>query len=252
MKSYKKYIGLFTLLLTLHMTCFAQSNFKVDISMGPVFSLGKFSSTDDTSLNSGYSKNGFSLSVGGDYFIHNRLSLSARFLFGTTTIDGSKFSTRMYNELSNYLPTIENSQEVKFIINDWLWAAPVLGFKYNYPIIINKFYCEIGAFSGINFTQIPDQNLFYKNKTEKHDILSQNIEQRDISIPFVFEGCFRYKINEKIQFKLSAEYFFTQANYSHINYLRNEGSSELQEINSNNFSVSINTISLKAGLVYNL
>ncbi len=252
MRFHTKHIGFIILFLITVFPCFPQSKFKVDISMGPVFPLGKFKSTDNSSLNSGYSKNGFSLSIDGDYYLHNRVSITGRFLFGTTTIDGSKFSSRLYNELSNNLPPIESSEDVKFIINDWLWAAPLLGIKYNYPIIINKFYFEIGAYTGVSFNQIPDQNLYYHNITDKHEILSQNIEQKDISIPLVLDGCLRYKINERIQFKISAEYFNSRANYTHISYMRNEGSTELHEINKNSFSVLINTLSLRAGLIYNL
>ncbi len=248
-----KYLTLaFSLLLSV-LTCRAQSDFKFGISMGPVISLGDFNNTDDNTFNSGYAKTGFSLTVDGDYYIHNRVSISAAFHFGNAAIDGSKYSNRLYNELSAYLPPIEEkSEDVKFSINEWLWAAPIIGVKYNYPLSINKIYVEAGAFSGVNFTQIPDQNLFYPDHKNNREILSQNIEDKDISIPILLNAGIRFKINEKIQFSIRSEYYYTRAVFTHVSYIKIDNSVENTELFKNSFSVPIQTINFKAGLIYNL
>lgn len=251
-KNYKHILLIFTLLLTI-LTCNAQSDFKLGISMGPVIPIGEFQNTDDISYNSGYAKTGFSLTVDGDYYIHNRVAVSAAFHFGNSAIDGVKYSNRLYNELTAYLPPIEdNTDDVKFTINEWLWTATLIGVKYNYPISINKVYVEAGVFSGINFTQIPDQNLFYPDDKNDREIISQNVEERDISIPVLINGGVRFKINERIQFNIYSEYYYTRADFTHVSYIKLDNSVENTEIFNNSFSVPIQTINFKAGLIYNL
>ncbi|MBP7507699.1 MAG: outer membrane beta-barrel protein [Prolixibacteraceae bacterium] len=251
-KKIKYLILAFSLIFNV-LICRAQSEFKFGISMGPVVPIGDFKNIDNNSFNSGYAKTGFSLTVDGNYYIHNRVAISAAFHFGNSAIDGSLYSNRLYNELAAYLPPIEEkSEEVKFTINEWLWAAPLIGAKYNYPVSINKIYVEVGAFTGVSFTQIPDQNLFYLDGKNDREILSQNVEDKVITVPIMLNGGIRFKINKRMQFSITSEYYYTRVDFTHVSYIKLDNSVENTELFKNSFSVPIRTINFKAGLIYNL
>jgi len=231
---------------------FAQSKVKVGISMGPVFPLGNFSSTDNNSLSAGYSETGFNLAIDADYFLHNRFALSAKLYLGTTTINVDAFSSRLNSELASYMDLKNSENKVNYDINYWQWSSPLIGGKYNYPIVINDTYIEIGAYTGVNFTQIPDQTLSYWDSEKSRDIISQNDKDKDISIPLSITCGIRFKIKEKMQLRINADYFYTKANYPHVNYIKGGNVNERDEISKEVFSVPIQTISTSIGLIYNL
>lgn len=250
MKNLQQRTIIIALLILLSQITFAQSKVKVGVSMGPVFPLGSFSSTNSNSLSAGYSETGFNLAIDADYFLHNRFALSAKLFFGTTTIDADAFSVRLNNELAAYMNLKNSENKVNYDINYWQWSSPLVGAKYNYPISINKIYVEVGAYSGVNFTQIPDQNLSYLDSENSREIISQNDTDKDISIPLSITCGVRFKINEKMQLRFNADYFYTKANYSHVNYIKGENANKREEISVEQFSVPIQTISATVGLVY--
>jgi len=247
----KKAINFLFLIMSLLLTtiiCQAQENFKVGITMGQVYPLNEFKSTDHTSVQSGYSQTGFTLNVDGDYFIHNRISLSLKFHFGNAPINLPEFKDRLNNELKDFF---SENDSIQYDINYWQWVSPLIGCKFNYPIVLNKVYIEAGIYTGINFTQIPDQNLVFNDKKNKQLIISQNVEKNDISIPFNLIAGFRFRINKLVQLKIGAEYFKTKANYNHISYIKKDNSTENFEITKSEYNVPIQTLNANIGLVYN-
>jgi hypothetical protein len=237
------------LALTLISTiCFAQEKFRASISMGQVYPLGRFSSIDQTSKQSGYARTGFTLNIDGDYHIHNRLAVSLRFLFGNSQINQTEFRKFLNNELSGY---ISSTDTIQYNINYWQWASPMVGLKYNYPIIINKFYLEVGAFTGVNFVQIPDQNLYFNDYINKRAIVSQNVGFSDITLPLAVNAGLRFRINPQMQLKLNAEYFYTKTSIDHVSYYQLTNSIEQVEIEKYQFDVPIQSLNISLGLVYN-
>ena len=252
MKNLQQKTIVFALLVMLSHLSFGQSKVNIGISMGPIFPLGNFSSVNNNTLSAGYSESGFNLAIDADYFLHNRFALSAKLLFGTTTIDADAFSIRLNNELSDYMNLKNEENKVNYDINYWQWSSPMIGAKYNYPILINKTYVEIGAYTGVNFTQIPDQNLSYLDSENKREIISQNDTDKDISVPLSFTCGIRFKIREKMQVRINADYFYTKANYTHVNYIKGGNVTQRDEISKEQFSVPIQTISTSVGLIYTL
>jgi hypothetical protein len=234
--------------MTVAITGFTQDKFRASLSMGPSYPIGKFSSTDLSSKSAGYAQSGFALTIDGDYYLHNRVAVTLLFHFGNSPIDQSAFSERLIHELAGYVTATDS---VQFDINYWQWASPMVGLKYNYPIILNKFYFEVGAFTGMNFVQIPDQNLFFSDDKNKRIIVSQNVGSTDITFPVALSAGFRYRINPKMQFKLNAQYFNTNTSFEHVSYYQLENNIEKVEIEKYNISVPIQTLNVSAGLVYN-
>jgi hypothetical protein len=244
---------LFTILICLAIALlstrgFSQEKFRASLSMGQVYPLGNFKSIDHSAENSGYAQSGFTLNIDGDYRLHNRLAASLRFHFGNSAIDQFEYSKRLLSELTGY---VTETDTVQYNINYWQWASPMIGLKYNYPIIINKIYVEVGAFTGINFVQIPDQNLFFNDNENKRIIISQNVGNTDITLPLAVNAGFRFRINERVQLKLTAEYFKTRTNIEHVSYYQLENTIEQVEIKKDEFDVTIQTVNVSAGLVYN-
>lgn len=248
MKKTLKILLLPIFLFSVSILCQAQENFKVGISMGEVYPLGIFKSTVASSNKAGYAQTGFTLNVDGDYFLQNRFSVSLRFHFGNAPINQSEYKVRLDKELKNY---ISENDTVQYDINSWQWVSPLIGCKFNYPIVLNKVYIEAGIFTGINFTQIPNQNLVFNDRKNKQLVISQNIETSDISIPVSCNAGFIFRINKTVEFKLNAEYFRSKATYNHVSYLEKENSTENIEIAKYELNVPIETINATLGLVYN-
>jgi hypothetical protein len=248
MKKVKSFILVNLILAVISTACFAQEKFNASLSMGKVFPIGKFSNSDITSKQSGYAQSGFTLNIDGDYFLHNRIAVSLRFNFGNAPINQSEFRKYLNNELSDY---IKETDTVQYNINYWQWASPMIGLKYNYPIVINKFYFEAGLFSGISLVQIPDQNLYFNDTKNKRIVVSQNVGKTDITFPLAINTGLRYRINPRMQFKLNAEFFTAKTSIEHVSYFQVEKSTAQNEIEKYSFNVPIQTLNLSAGLVYN-
>jgi hypothetical protein len=248
MKEILKFLFLPTFLFSVVFICQAQEKYKVGISMGQVFPLNDFKSNDPSSNKAGYSQTGFTLNVDGDYFIYNRFSLSLGFHFGNAPINQSEFKKKLNDELKDYF---SENDTVQYDINYWQWASPLFGWKFNYPIVLNKVYVEAGMFTGICFFQIPNQNLVFNDKGKNQLVISQNVETSFISIPFCFNAGFRFRINKSIELKINSEYFQTKANYTHVSYSEKYNSNEKIEIANYKFKVPVQTINATIGLVYN-
>lgn len=248
MKNIQSAIFICLMLILITATAIAQEQFRASLSMGPVIPLGKFSSANITSTKSGYGQSGFNLNIDGDYYIDNRFAVTLRFLFENSTIDNSNYQKFLKTELSDYISATDT---VHYDINYWQWTSPMVGIKYNYPIVMNKLYIETGIFSGINFLQIPDQNLLFTDETNKRTIISQNVGTTDITIPLAVSCGLRYRINPKMQLKLNAEYFRTKTSFEHVSYYQNENTTDQKVIKKYTSAIPIQTLNLSLGLVYN-
>jgi hypothetical protein len=247
MKKGLKFLLLPAILFSVSIVCQAQEKFKVGISMGQVYPLNDFKSIAPALLTAGYAQTGFTLNVDGDYFLHNRFSVSLRFHFGNAPINQPEYKKKMANELAGYFST---NDTVQYDINYWQWVSPLIGCKFNYPIILNKVYVEAGIFTGINFTQIPNQNLVFNDKANKQLVISQNVETTDISIPLSCNAGFRFRINETIELKVNAEYFQTNTSFNHVSYVKKDNSNVKTEIAKIENQIPIKTLNATLGLVY--
>jgi hypothetical protein len=247
MKKAIRFLFLPVLIFLASITCQAQEKFKVGISMGQVYPLNEFKSIDPAKATAGYAQTGFTLNVDGDYFLHNRFSVSLRFHFGNVPINQPEFKKKLNNELSSYFLA---NDTVQYDINYWQWVSPLIGCKFNYPIVLNKVYVEAGIFTGVNFTQIPNQNLVFNDKANKQLVISQNVETTDISIPISCNAGFRFRINETIELKVNAEYFQTKTSFNHVNYVKKDNSEVKTEISKDEYHIPIQTLNATLGLVY--
>jgi len=241
----------FFLFIIIGFNGFSQNEFRVGISMGPIFPLNNFKSADYQNLSSGYSESGYSLNFDGDYYFHRRLAVSARFNFGLTSMNKVAVADWLDVEMTGYLNN--NTENNLYSIDYWQFSSPLLGLKYNYPIVVNKFYFEIAAFSGLSIVQTPNQNLKIIDEVNKQAVYAENINSKTITAPLMFDGGFRYVANNNIQFKLQASYFQTKSEYEHINYIVKENSVEVsEELHRSKIIVPIQTLNFSIGIIYNL
>jgi hypothetical protein len=240
-----KILLLFLLIISINLS--AQNKFNASVYMGPVIPISDFKNTDHNLTNQGYAETGYTLSFDGDYFLHNRVAVSLRFHFGNSPVNQGKFIERLHSELSEYY---SKTDTVKYDINFWQWATPLLGIKVNYPIVLNKIYIEAGVFSGICFLKIPEQNMFFNDVKNKQYLISQNIEKDQITLPLNFNAGMRFRVNQKVDLRINAEYFMTETSYTHVHFLDIEAGKELVEIDNYKFNTTIQTINATIGLTY--
>lgn len=241
----------FLIIILFSIISFAQEKFKVGISMGNVTPLGEFGSIDFPNSNSGFSESGFTLNFDGDYKLHNRVSLSARINFGMTSMNTTEVVNWLESEMFDYLN--EDKEFNRYSIDYWQWSSPMIGAKYNYPIVVNKLYFETGVFTGISIIQTPDQNLAILDETSKKEYFSENIKTTPVSIPIMADAGFRYVLNENMQIEIKSSYFQTKANYEHVNYVSNVESSVVsEELKRQEMSVPIKTLNVSVGIIYTI
>lgn len=228
-----------------------QENFRAGISMGTLFPIQEFKSTNQDNLNAGFSENGFSLKFDGDYYLHNRLAVTARFNFGMSSMNKSAVGNWLDSEMFDYLN--DQQEDNKYSIDYWQWSAPMLGLKYNYPIVINKVYIETGAFSGISIIRTPDQNLKIVDETNEQVIYSENIQSTSINVPLMLDAGIRIILNDRIELELKSSYFQSKADYEHVDYIVKDNSREVsEEISRKTIEVPVKSINLNIGLTYRL
>lgn len=238
-----------TTLTLLSFGTFAQNPVKVSLTMGSAIPLAEFKSSDNSKLDAGFSNKGFILNIDADYYLHNRLCLSGRFHFGMSDIADKPAFNWMKSNLGNNF--FEDS--IKTNYGFWQWSAPLLGAKFNYPLIINKLYIETGLFSGFAITQIPILYIELNDIDTARKIFSQNITKSVYSMPFMADLSLRLILNDRIQLKIQSSYFQTATNHQHTSYFSNLNTPKINnEIKTVNLKVPIKTINLSAGLVYTL
>ncbi|MCF8361180.1 MAG: hypothetical protein K9G70_01015 [Prolixibacteraceae bacterium] len=226
----------------------AKNKYHVGLSMGSVIPIAEFGSNNPLSNTSGFAKPGFTMNFDGDYFIHNRLALSARFHFGQTTTDNDATYNWLKNASSNYIT--ENNDSLRNNIGNWYWSSPLVGIKVNYPIVMNKIYIDGGIFSGLNISNPSLQRIRIINKTTKKETFSENNSSAIYSTPIMLDAGIRVILNKNIQLKAQSSYYRAKSNYEHYIYSMSPGASDIEELESFNVKKTIETINLTFGLIY--
>jgi hypothetical protein len=247
---WKQFIRITIPALFISMGVNGQSPVKIGISMGTVYPLGEFKSYDFESNQAGFSLSGFNLNIDGDYFVNNRVALSGRIFLGTTGINEAAYMTKMDTDVKQYL--MPNLETTRYDIGSWTWISPMGGIKLNYPIVLNKIWIEGGAYCGINFSPIPNQSMIIADSIQKHLVITENTERMDYSFPVLFDGGFRFKMNDKTQLSLKASYYQTNTKYTHKSYIVQENKTDIIDIKTSAQQIPVKTVNISLGLVYSL
>ncbi len=227
----------------------AQSPFRASISMGVSKPLNPFSNNDLNAIDAGFARQGFVLNIDGDYFLHKRFALSGRLLVSTHPIDESAYNTKLDQDVEAYKP--DSARNIIYNAGNWLGISPMVGAKYNYPLILNRAWIEAGLFTGIQFTSVPDQYMMVDDEVKKRMVISENLERSDISFPIVAEGGLRVKINELTQLNMKLSYYQSKAEYTHVSYLSDYNGAQIGErIKETHQEIPIKNIQFSVGLTY--
>lgn len=251
MKTKIPHIILVSISILMVVSLSAQDKFKVGISMGNVTPIGDFGSIKFPSPNSGFAQPGVSLNFDGDYKLHNRISLTGRLNFGMASMNEKAIGDWLESNMFDFLS--EDSEKNLASIDYWQWSSPMIGAKYNYPIIINKLYFETGVFTGISIVQTPDQNLTIIDEVNKKQIFSENVEPTTTSVPFMADVGFRYVLNENMQIEVKSSYFQSKAKYDHVEYESYFDSPDInKEYGRTTMEIPIKTINISVGIIYTI
>jgi hypothetical protein len=242
---------LFVSMLTLALTAEAQSDFRVGISMSHVTPLSTFGSANIMDLESGFSESGYSLNFDGDYFFHRRLAVSARFHFGLTSMNKAAVTDWLKHQMNDYLSDVDENN--LYSVDYWQWSSPMLGIKLNYPLLINKLYVDVAAFSGLSIVKTPVQSMKIIDEANEQIIFSENIVANQLSVPVMAEAGIRWMASDRIQLKIHAAYFQTGTKREHVSYIVKDNTNEVsEEIGRNTITTPIQTMNLGLGLIYYL
>ena len=218
--------------------------------MGSVLSLGEFKSVDNSNQNAGFAGSGFTLNFDGDYYLTHRVAFSARFHFSLSSFNDAEVADWLKQEAGDYYK--EDTMAIKSI-GYWQWSSPLVGIKYNYPIVINKFYFEVGAFSGLCIAPAPTQSLKIDDPDNQQIFYSENITKTNYALPLMLDAGFRLRFNDTIQLKLMASYYQSKIAYQHVNYIVSESVPlQPQTISTRDMAVPLKTLNFSIGLVYSL
>lgn len=236
------------LLILLPQFISAKKKIHAGISMGSVLPISDFASNNLLFNNSGFAKPGFTMNFDGDYYVHNRMAISARFHFGQTTTDNKATYQWLQNFTSDYIN--KGNDSLRNNIGNWYWSSPLLGIKINYPIVLNNIYIDGGIFSGLNISHPSLQQVRIINKTTKKEIYSENNTNAVYSIPLMLDIGIRIILNKNIQLKIQSSYYNAKSNYEQYIYSISPGESSIEKLESQNIKQTIETINLTFGLIY--
>ena len=218
--------------------------------MGPVLPLGEFKSVDNSNLNAGFAGSGFTLNFDGDYYLTHRIAFSARFHFSLSSFNDVEVADWLKQEAGGYYK--EDTMAIKSI-GYWQWSSPLVGIKYNYPIVINKLYFDAGAFSGVCIASVPTQSLKIDDPDNQQIFYSENITKTNYALPLMLDAGLRLRFNDTIQLKLMASYYQSKITYQHVNYIISESTPlKPQTISTQDMTVPLKTLNFSVGLVYSL
>ncbi|MDA3880470.1 MAG: hypothetical protein PF436_08785 [Prolixibacteraceae bacterium] len=225
----------------------ASERFHASMSFGAGFSSGIFKQISPLADDAGYAKSGFTMNVDGDYYLHNRIAVSARLHFGQAAIDKIPAFNWLKTKTSEYSPL---SDSVRTKIGYWQWTSPMLGIKANYPLILNKLYLEGGIYSGLSITSNPQHYLRIIDKENQKEVISETTAGKQYSIPLMVDGGLRMKLNSSIHLKLYGSFYQSNSNYEHIIYSNSQNSDNIQHIGEFDIAKKITTINVYAGIIY--
>ncbi len=219
----------------------AQKEIDLTISMGSVHPISSFTEQ-------GYAQSGFNLQITANYPLFDLFSLSGKFMFANAGLDHVKYQGHLNSTYPDFM-----SDVVRYDINNWLWAAPMIGLKYRYPIVIQKFYITAAAYSGMSYHQTPDLNSTAINEETNRNFIIETTSDYNLSIPVYGEIGALFKANNNISFSVAIGYFNSSTQYDQNAYTINSTSGIIDEIVSESeITIPIKALQTSFGLVYKL
>lgn len=241
MQNYTSKILVLIVIVLIGIQVNAQKNVDITVAMGSVHPLKNFKEE-------GYAQNGFNLQVTADYPLFDLFSVSGKFMFANAGLNQTRYKSFLTSTYSDYM-----SDVFRFDLTDWIWATPLVGLKYRYPIIIQKFYLTAAAYSGLSYHQTPDLNMSVLHEAENKEFIVQTSSNYNLSIPVLGEIGVLFKANDNLLFNISISYFGANATYNQEAYTINHDTKKTDERLSNEeFNIPIQTIQSSFGLVYRL
>ncbi|MBN1769326.1 MAG: hypothetical protein JXR50_12740 [Prolixibacteraceae bacterium] len=237
-------VSIFTIL---YITATAENRFHASMAVGAGFATGTFQQTDPLSIEAGFAQQGFTMNFDGDYYLHNRVALSARLHFGQASINEDAAFNWLKTKTADYYPI---GDSVRTENGYWQWTSPMLGLKVNYPLILNKLYIEGSIYSGLSVTSNPQHYLRIIDEENKKEVISENVQDKHYSIPLMFDGGLRMKLNNQLQIRLYGSVYRSKSTYQHLIYSSSQASESTQLIGDFEVHKKISTLNIYAGIIY--
>ncbi len=227
--------------------------YNFSVAFGYTIPVGSFASSDWKSNGSGLANNGLSLDLAYNYTPDRTFGLTGGLYFSNLTTNDTSISSRlesMMGKLLNRTITDQDRRKINYESNDWRWGSVLIGPRLVLPCGKGVFDAKI--LSGVQYTYLPYQQMVLKN-TDNRTYNIETADKNKFSLPFRFSTSYSCPIQNKISFKIQADYYRANTSYDLNEQIINESSQQLVNPTAvESYKIHIQTVSIGVGLVYDL
>lgn len=222
----------------------AQQNFA-SISFGATMPRGDYASTGDLSSN-GYANTGGAIKFDAGYFPVSYFGIGGSFSFGSNYANRDSLLKDVVSYIEeNAVGGIEIPDDAEALYGSGFWNYINLFLGPHFSIrAAQKLYFDIRGLAGLSIIRAPNQEL-----TINFDDTSiyTNSNYNNVAFGWTAGGGIRYKFNENLALKLSADYVQTKAKNTYTFDLFQGVVDEVPPLDSEFY---IKALELTAGLAY--
>ena len=222
----------------------AQQNFA-SISFGTSIPQGDYAAIGDLSSN-GYANTGGAIKFDAGYFPGSYLGIGGSFSFGSNYTQRDSLLSDMITyieENASGVADIPEDAEVLYGSGFWNYISIFLGPHFSIRAAQNLYF-DFRVLGGLSIIRVPNQELTI---TYDDKYIYTNSNNSNVAFGWTTGGGIRYKFNENLALKLSADYVQTKAKNTYTFDLFSGVADDVPPLDSEFF---IKTVEITAGLAY--
>jgi len=180
---------------------------NINLSMGATIPLGDYKSTADAT-STGYAGTGFTLNIGGKYFIVDYLGIGGTLNYGTNSTDEDALKESWLQYVKDLYPdyVIPPDANVEFNTNLWNYVNLMVGPVFSIPI--SRISFEFKAQAGISFITPPKRELYI---TYTNNEIYNNSGGSNVAFGYLLGASIVFQANDDYGVRVGADYFGSKA-----------------------------------------
>jgi opacity protein-like surface antigen len=222
----------------------AQQNFA-SLSFGATLPQGNYAATGDLSSN-GYANTGGAIKFDAGYFPGSFFGIGGSFSFGSNYANRDSLLSDVITyieENASGIADIPEGAEALYGSGFWNYINIFLGPHFSIRATQNLYF-DLRALGGLSIIRAPNQELTI---TYDDNSIYTNSNYNNVAFGWTAGGGIRYKFNENLALKLSADYVQTKAKNTYTFDLFSGVADDVPPLDSEFY---IKTVELTAGLAY--
>lgn len=228
-------------------------NWYFSISMGGCMPIGTYAKTDPAISDAGFARKGFALNLDATYPFNANWSFKGMVMLNNNPVDRNGMGTMMENRMKKVVTFTEAERDnLTLTVNSWMSNSMVFGPVFT--INFDKLAWDFQVLAGLNVTYLPNQKLLYKPSIGSWEYLQRNTNSTNASLDLLTGTAFRFKVTDKLQLKVSADYQHTRSktSFEELKTTKVNSVMTVDRLNSGSVVVPKQVVMASVGFVYYL